>query len=288
MSVVDFVVESAKIPSFSTYEERLHPYIYSILSRYKDVNIVNIKDNNLLVYVGREKGVKPVVITCHLDKINHFGRDHPEILEVTINNGQVIGQMDNTAGIGICLELIRKAQNGAFPPLLVLFSEMEESTGLKHHPYLLKNNGKDVGPQIGAKRLCEYIDTQNLAPAAFITIDTTPIFKGEPGVAMYTEHWEKTGIMPDSVLKGKIDKIKSFVLSCDEEVKLANGTNDYMVYGAYFGRPEKGNVPSIALEPAIYPYHQIGEGVFVKDIERIESILDRLLMEFDFKSLLDN
>ncbi len=285
MSVVDFIVESAKIPSFSTFEERLHPYIYAILNEFYDINIVNIKDNNILVSVGLEKGVKPVVIASHLDKINHFGEDYPEALDVEVKDGQIFGQMDNTAGIGICLNLLKKAQSKDFPPLLVLFSEMEESTGLKQHPHLLKNNGQDVGPQIGAKRLCKYIDVQNLNPAAFITIDTTPVFKGDAGVAMYTEHWEKTGLMPDLALQGKIDKIKSFVLSCDAEVALANGTNDYLIYGEYFGRPEKGNVPSIAIEPAIYPYHQIGEGIFIKDIERIEFILEKLLLDFDFSKL---
>ncbi|MFK7845684.1 MAG: hypothetical protein AB8G77_10310 [Rhodothermales bacterium] len=285
MSVVDFIIESAKIPSFSTFEERLHPYLYEILNECNDVNIVHIKDNNVLVEIGLKQGVKPVVVTSHLDKINHFGKDYPEVLNVEVKEGEIVGQMDDTAGIGICLNLIKKAQDNDFPPLVVLFSEMEESTGLKHHPHLLKNNGKDVGPQIGAKRLCEYIDTQNLDPVAFITIDTTPIFKGESGVALYTEHWEKTGFMPDSTLRGKIEKIKSFVLSCDSEVTLANGTNDYMVYGEYFGRPEKGNVPSIAIEPAIYPYHQIGEGVFIEDIMRIESILEKLLLNFNFSEL---
>ena len=282
MGVVDLVVNSAKVPSFSTYEERLHPYIVDKLNAYKNVNLVKIKDNNLLLEVGGREGVKPVAITSHLDKINHYGEQYPGELDVVVEDGQIKGQMDDAAGIGICLQMIELAQKRAYPPLVILFSEMEESTGLREHPHLLKNDGKDVGPQIGAHRLSQYIDAEGIEPAAFITIDTTPVFKGDSGVALYTEHWEKTSIMPDSVLENKIEKLKSFILSCDDQVILANGNNDYLVYGKYFGVPEKGNVPSIAIEPAIFPYHQIGEGVFVDDINRIVSILDKMLSDFDF------
>ena len=116
MSVVDFIVESAKIPSFSTFEERLHPYILDVLSEINGVNIVKIKDNNIVVFWRGEKAGKPVVITSHLDKINHYGEDHPEELTVEVINGQIFGQMDDTAGIGICLNLLKKAQS---KPILI-------------------------------------------------------------------------------------------------------------------------------------------------------------------------
>ena len=99
---------------------------------------------------------------------------------------------------------------------------------------------------------------------------------------MYTEYWEKKGIEPEKELEDKLEKIRAFVLSCDPDIRLANGTNDYLVYGEYFGTRERGLVPSIAIEPAIYPYHQIGEGVYVRDLERIVAVLKRMLLEFDF------
>ena len=282
MNVVELIQSCAKVPSFSTYEERLHPLILDILSEIKGVKIDKIKDNNIIAYAEGNKDEKPVVITSHLDKINHYGEQFPDVLYTIAENGEIKGQMDDAAGLGICLKMLELAQYNDFLPLIVLFSEMEESTGLREHPHLLKNHGKDVGPQIGAHRLSEYIDQKNLSPAAFITIDTTPVFKGTPGVALYTEHWEKTEIMPDSELLGKVERLKTFILGCDEQIKLANGNNDYLVYGKYFGVPEKGNIPSIAIEPAIYPYHQIGEGVFVDDINRIVSVLKNLLLDFNF------
>ena len=198
MSLVDLIVDVAKVPSFSTYEERLHPYVLEYLGDIKGVNIVEIKDNNLLVIIGGENPGKPVAITSHLDKINHFGEQFPAELGVNVTDTEILGQMDNAVGVGVCLQLAKMAEIHDFPPLYLLFSEMEESTGLRHHPHLLKNHGKDVGPQIGANRLSEYLKAHLPLPAAFITVDTTPVFKGDSGVALYTEYWEKTGNEPNS------------------------------------------------------------------------------------------
>lgn len=282
MDVVELICACAKIPSFSTYEERLHGFILDYISQFKDVKIVNIKDNNLLLFVPGDSARKPVAITAHLDKINHFGEAFPEVLDVGVENGQVLGQMDDAAGLGLCLNLVQQAQNSSFPPLIILFSEMEESYGLKHHPHLLKNMGEDVGPQIGAKRLAAYIKDNKLHPATFITLDTTPVFKGDPGVALYTESWSKGQFEPSVALLRKLDALKEFVLAADDHIKLANGTNDYLVYAEHFSNPAQGDIPSIAIEPAIYPYHQEGEGVFVEDIRRIAKLLKLMLSDFDF------
>ncbi len=282
MDVVDYICSCAQVPSFSTFEERLHGYIESFLSQFKNVKLVKINDNNLLVFVPSDLHKKPIAIAAHLDKINHYGEIFPEKLEVEVSDGKIVGQMDDAAGLGLCLNLIKQAQNKPFPPLLILFSEMEESTGLKHHPHLLKNMGKDVGPQIGAKRLSAYIKSEKIHPAAFITLDTTPVFKGEPGVALYTESWSRGQFEPSETLLRKLEALKTFICSADKQIRLANGTNDYLIYAEHFSNPDQGDIPSIAIEPAIFPYHQIGEGVFVDDIRRIEKLLELLLLDFDF------
>ncbi len=282
MEIEALILECARIPSFSTFEERLHPFIVDYLSNFNHVKLNKIKDNNILLEVEGDRKKKPVAITSHLDKINHFGEQFPEVLDAKLIDREIWGQMDNSVGVGICLKLIELSVEHAFPPLLLLFSEMEESTGLKEHPHLLKNGGKDVGPQIGARRLSAYIDENNLSPAAFITIDTTPVFKGKSGVALYTEYWEKSGNKPNPEVLNKIEAIKTYVLSTVSEIHLANGTNDYLIYGEYFGSKEKGNIPSIAIEPAIFPYHQRGEKVFIKDVHLIVNLLESMLQEFDF------
>ena len=282
MHIEELIEACAKVPSFSTYEERLHPFVLEHIQQFDNAEVTLIHDNNLLVSVKGAKPGSPVVIASHLDKINHFGANHPEELDIRLTEGRFMGQMDNAVGVGVCLMMLEMATTNDYPPLLLLFSEMEESMGLKQHPHLLKNGGKDVSPQIGAKRLSEYIDSQKLAPATFITIDTTPVFKGDPGVALYTAYWEKRGEKPELPLLQKLDQLRTFILTCDPSVRLANGTNDYMIYGDYFSSLERGQIPSIALEPAIFPYHQIGEGVLLEDVHRILTILDCLLSGFDF------
>ena len=138
-----------------------------------------------------------------------------------------------------------------------------------------------MAPQIGARRLCSFLEEAGIAPSLFVTIDTTPVFKGESGVALYSEHWEKTGVLPDAELLNKIEVVRSFILEKHPAVRPANGNNDYLEYGRYFGVKERGNIPSIALEPAIYPYHQIGEGVYVKDVPKVVSIIVDILEQMN-------
>ncbi len=282
MDIVELVCLAAKIPSFSTFEERIHDFVKGFFDTLNYVNLIEIKDNNLLVLIDGDNRLKPVAVTAHLDKINHYGVAFPDELFVEVVDGQIRGQMDDAAGIGLCLNLVQKAAHGQFPPLLILFSEMEESMGLRQHPHLLKNHGSHVGPQIGAKRLSEYIIANNLQPATFITLDTTPVFKGEPGVALYTEAWSKGDFKPSEAVLAKLEALKTFICTKDQHIRLANGTNDYQVYGTYFSNPAQGDIPSIAIEPAIYPYHQIGEGVFIDDMNRIADLLASLLLNFDF------
>ena len=282
MDLIKIIEECARVPSFSTYEERLHPFIYRFLSDIRGINIDLVYDNNLVINVpGKRENT--IAITAHLDKINHYGLKYPSILDFSYQKERITGQLDDSVGIGICLHLIQKSLEQEWPNLLILFSEMEESYGLKNHPHLLKQNGAGVEPQAGAKRLCEYLSENSIKPSLFVTIDTTPIFKGEQGVALYTEHWEKTKVFPDEILEHKIALIRSFFAANNSAIKMANGNNDYLVYGRYFGCLEKGNIPSIAIEPAIFPYHQIGESIFVEDVLEIVRVMDVFLSQFDFE-----
>jgi hypothetical protein len=289
MDLVDVVKSCAEIPSFSSFEERIHPFIADFLSDIPGADVAKIADNNLVVTIPGVSSKKPVALTAHLDKINHFGRTYPEKLPVSLIEGRLIGQMDDAVGVGMCLYLGKeiclndKISTEKRPTLLLLLSEMEESFGLKKHPHLLKNQGLHLGPQIGAKRIAAYLDENEMTPSVFVTIDTTPLFKDRHGIALYTEHWEKTNIAPDADLLRKIEAIRSFFTEAYPSICLANGNNDYLEYGRYFGTPAKGNVPSMAIEPAIYPYHQQNEGVFVENVERIGSLLVRFLAGFDFE-----
>jgi len=73
------------------------------------------------------------------------------------------------------------------------------------------------------------------------------------------------------------EKVSKALLNINPEMTVANNTNDYMIYGRIVNRNSLNPVASIALEPAINPYHQIGERVFKQDVLGILDLLDAYL-----------
>lgn len=270
---VSHISEIAKIPSFSTYEERLHPYIRAIFNTLPTTTEIEVPGNNLIFRLGNNSKYPPVALAAHLDKINHFGVDYPDELPVEASEDFIEGAMDDSAGLGILLALAEVAGIYNFPDTLFFFSEMEESKGFKEHPHLLKNNGEGYESGRGARRISRTCINKGLIPEQIITIDTTPLFRGNSGIAIYSRHWEINNTEPSGDLLEATGKVVENILSTDREVQLENNTNDYLHYGKFFNRNSSDPVVSIALEPAIYPYHQKGEKVYVKDIDRLLKIL---------------
>lgn len=264
---------TAEVPSFSSYEERLHPYVRSVFNALPGAEETEVDGNSLIFKIGDDPAKPTIALAAHLDKINHYGPDHPEKLPVEVSDGQIEGAMDDCAGLGILLTMAELSAENNLPNLLFFFSEMEESKGLKEHPELLKNEGKGYHYGMGAERIAMRCKELGLIPSEVITIDTTPLFKGKQGIALYSKHWELNDLDPsDNLIKKTKETVKKFT-TIDPKIKLDNNTNDYLHYGKEFNTGTNGEVVSIALEPAIYPYHQKGERVFVDDIQRSLSIL---------------
>jgi hypothetical protein len=281
---IDLIMRCARIPSFSSHEERLHPLIEEIVAEISFARLEKTPGNNLVAFVPGKRKTRPVAIAAHLDKINHFGRDSTEMLPVKNDGEWLAGQLDDATGVGICLSLLLKSASCDFPPLYAFFSEMEESFGLRNHPHLLKDEGKGLYPRIGAQRISEYIIANHNPPGVIATIDTTPFFKGERGVALYSEHWEISGFTPSAGLVALTGKLRNYFLKIDPEIKLINNINDYVKYGEIFNRHSEKPVASLAIEPAIFPYHQQGEKVFLSDIEKVLEIMVNFLENFDTES----
>lgn len=270
---ISHISETAKIPSFSTYEERLHPYIRALFNTLPTTTEIEVPGNNLIFRLGNNSKIPPVALAAHLDKINHFGVDYPDVLPVEATEDFIEGAMDDSAGLGILLALAEVAGIYNFPDMLFFFSEMEESRGLKEHPHLLKNSGEGYESGMGARRISHTCIKKDLIPEQVITIDTTPLFRGDSGIAMYARHWEINNTEPSDDLKDATETIVQKILSTDPQIKLENNTNDYLHYGRFFNRDSSDPVISVALEPAIFPYHQKGEKIFVRDIDRLLNIL---------------
>lgn len=274
---VRHIEETARVPSFSTYEERLHPYVRSIFDDIPQTREIKVEGNSLVFGMGDQPDLPTVALAAHLDKINHYGSDFPDKLPVEVTEGYIEGAMDDCAGLGMMLALAEIAAERNWPNLLYFFSEVEESKGLKEHPKLLKNNGEGYHPGMGAERIAEHCLSLDLVPDEVITLDTTPLFKGKKGIALYSKHWELNDLDPVPELIEQTEKTVGRFISIDPRIKIANNTNDYLQYGEVFNKKGSKPVTSIALEPAIYPYHQKGERVFVDDIRRCLDIVTQYL-----------
>jgi hypothetical protein len=273
----DLIERVAAVPSFTSFEDRLHPLIRKIAEPLDGVRVEKPEGNNLIVHASGRSGAPVVALTAHCDKINHFGENPPDALPVTRDGNKLTGQMDDSVGVGILLHLLLESRKRDFPPLMFLFSEVEESWGLRKHPHLLLNQGKGLYPRIGAERIAQRLIDSDSIPSVALTIDTTPKFKGEPGIALYCDHWEKNGIVPSHALLHATAKLRDKLLSLEPEVLVTNNTNDYLKYGELFNADPNRPVPCVAIEPSIYPYHQEGESVFLSDIERVVEIVAEFL-----------
>ena len=287
MNVIDLILACAKVPSFSSYEERIHPLIKEICSQVAGVEIKRVADNNLIIYVEGKRDVAPIALTAHLDKINHFGEDFFGDLYAISDGEKIIGQMDNTAGLGVCLAMMFASQQHEMPPLYLLFSEMEEGTDLRLRPHVLKNNGIGYSSGMGARRIAKYLlEDDKPLPAAVITIDTTPKFRGRPGLALYNKFWHrKKEVVVSEKLQVLTTNLQDYFVNLEPKILLSNAINDYIDYGLTLNTDTEYDIPSIAIEPAISPYHTIDEAVYCSDIERIVEMLTDFLTKYDFENL---
>lgn len=278
-TTIKMIKKTAEIPSFSSFEERIHPTIESYFNGLITSGLVSkipVVGNNLIYRYDNGSDLT-IALTAHLDKINHYSNDYPKKLPVKETDTFVEGAMDDCAGLGIILAVSSLLPQKNFPNILFFFSEMEESKGLKEHPELLKNNGEGYKHGMGARRISQACLQQSIIPDEIVTIDTTPLFKGERGVAIYSKHWELNDLKADkSLVKKTRDTVNRF-LSIDENIHLDNNTNDYLHYGFEFNSKANKDVVSLALEPAIYPYHQKGERIYKSDIMRVLNILIQYL-----------
>lgn len=275
--VIEIIQEVAKIPSFSSYEERIHPFIFDFIEKNQIPCEVHTLYNNLIIEIKKSSS-PPFAFTAHLDKIDHF-RTEIEELPFEIKDDLLIGQLDDSVGVGICLYLLKNADKFHLPHSLFLFSEMEEGYGYRRHRSSLKNQGKGLSPQIGAERISIFLLENKIIPKVFVTIDTTPMFAGESGIALYSRYWEYYAPIPGMELLEVTHQIEQLVQEIHPEIKLSNSVNDYLRYGNMFAH-QNLCVPSIAIEPAIYPIHTIGEKVRISDIEKVVEIVVRFVEEY--------
>ncbi|MGI9559152.1 MAG: hypothetical protein ACR2NQ_05790, partial [Thermodesulfobacteriota bacterium] len=163
-----------------------------------------------------------------------------------------------------------------FPPLQILLSECEEGSMFRQHEDLLKGQGEGLYSGIGAERISKYLVKNNTLPSLVVVVDVTPLFGGEPGVALYSNHWERHGHEPSPELVDKTENIVGIFQDVHPEIMLSNNMNDYVTYGGEFIRQNEV-VPCVAIEPSVENYHSAEEMVFVEDVVKVAEIVTNVL-----------
>ena len=279
MDVIDIIAQCAKIPSYSTEEQRIHPFIEEFVKTNNIGTIEHVHKNNLIITVpspSQKPDTPPspvIALTAHLDKIDHFNDPTLDSLPMEVDEKKITGQLDDAAGVGICLFLAHLSKTENFPPLLLLFSEMEE-----HGSFVNPEEGIVSG--LGGLRIAKHLIADGRIPRVILTVDTTPFYRGNPGVSLYSRFWEIAGYNPAPALVEETEKLEQYFLTQFPVIQHRNNTNDYITYGTVFNTQTPVTVPSIALEPAIYPCHQKGEEIFLTDIHKIITILTTFLVQF--------
>lgn len=280
-NLIELVEKCSSIPSFTTFEDRICRFIEDYVSSLP-VSIVRIPENNIIIsWNGNNKG-SPLALTAHLDKINHFGCQDIDSLNFSFDSDEIVGQLDDSVGIAICLNVLSECIHiRNCPPIIILLSEMEEKSSYKHKD-LLKKCGSGIELAPGAHKISDYLINHNLLPEAVITIDTSPVFQKTGGIAIYYEFWDQFGIDPSSPkLQTKSTELLNRIHSIDTDVYLSNGVNDYITYGMRLNEKRGSDIPSIAIEPAIWPMHTIGERMKIIDIHRVNKILIELIKTWE-------
>jgi len=280
MDIIELIMQCAAVPSFSTFEDQLHPLIKSIVGTMSIASLEMVPDHNLIITVPGNRKSPPIALAAHLDKINHFGLNFPTPIPVSRDSEGLEGLLDDAVGVGIGLGLMLESQRRNFPPLLLLLSEVEENISRVPDRRLLRQNSHGLHSGIGARRIAEYLLEQNRVPSLVITPDTTPLFKGQRGLALYSRPWEFGSVSPSEELVAATQAVEKYMQRIHPSIRICNNTNDYVIYGTVLNSASSPPVPSLALEPAIYPYHQTNERVYLSDIETVIGVLRFFLETF--------
>lgn len=285
MDTLEIIEKIARIPSFTSYEERLHPFIYDFCDelRIPGLEIIRVPENNLVIRIpGKRKG-RLIALTAHLDKIDHFDESDKKELDFDNEGEKMTGLLDDAVGVGVILSLMQQYHSHEFFDIYLLFSECEEGLSLRKNREKLNTHADTLTPMIGSERISNYLIQNEIAPDIVVTVDVTPKFEGSEGIAVYDTFWTGKNYKPSEQLTEKTRSVTDYFRRRDVNILFSHNMNDYINYGmilnAHFNKQEK-EIVSIAIEPAVYPIHTHNESVYINDIRKIEELLLNLLIRY--------
>lgn len=284
LNLIEIIAAAARIPSFSYHEKRIHPFIVEFCenSGIPGLEVIPVADANLIVKVPGNTELPRIAFTAHLDKIRHTGLDDTTEIPFSEGDDTVTGLLDDAAGVGLLLDLLKSLPGVNHPEILLLFSECEEIPCIysgREIPGCLTATAR---LSIGAKRISEHLIAQMMIPSLVVTVDTSPKFRGQKGIALYNTYWAAGYHHPGEKLLERTGQLtEQFRKHCGD-ILVSHNSNDYITYGTMLNTPgitgAGGNVVSVALEPAIWPYHCANESIYISDLERTGHLM-RLIAE---------
>jgi len=285
VDTLEIIEKIARIPSFTSFEERMHPFLFGYFDalRIPGLEIIPVPDNNLVVRIpGKRKG-RIIALSAHLDKIDHFGQPEKPALDFRNDGSKLTGLLDDAAGIGIILGLMQQYHTHEFFDIYLLFSECEEGISLRKNREHLKGNADGLTAMIGSERISRYLIQNDIAPDIVITVDVTPKFEGSEGIAVYDTFWAGKNFKPPEALLDKTRSVTDYFRRRDVNILFSHNTNDYINYGMLLNNhfnQQGREIVSIAIEPAVFPYHSHDESIYISDIRKIEELLLNLLTRY--------
>lgn len=248
-NLIEIIREVASIPSYTNHEELLHPYIENFLDEFVPNHTITKVGNGLVIEVPGSLADEPIALAAHLDKINHD--KIPMFSDFSLcyaeNDDTIIGHLDDSVGVGMCLYLAAWAQENVTPPLLLLLSDREE-----------------IGC-LGAADIVDYLykrfDNHDkfLYPKWIINIDLSERVPEEIGVGIYSDDNNEIA-----------DIVNTYF-----DVFDAEGLNDYTIYEKFLWKT--GSTSVVSINPRCENLHSVKETVKKTDIEKVSNIVKFLL-----------
>jgi len=248
MKLFDIIADLAKIPSWTTQEERIFPYIEQFIRKNMPIDTqMFVAKKSLIIQVPGNLALKPVALAAHLDKRDHWhDSDLKQLDNFNETADRLYGSLDDAAGVGCCLYLAAHCDGVTNPPFYLFLTEMEE-IGL-----------------VGTAHISWFFDTHTalLPPGLIVNIDLSPQFGDKPGIAFSSE--EENPVYLPFCRKTRADICRS------------EGISDAMVYEHFF----KDTTTVIGLDPAVCGMHTKVESCYKQDLEDVVKIVQLILVQW--------
>jgi len=244
MELFDIIADLAKIPSWTTREERTYYYIEQFVKKNLPAQTqIIISMKSLIIQIPGNPALQPVALSAHLDKKDHWHDPNLKQLDNFYETAdRLYGSLDDAAGVGCCLYLAALCNGLTNPPLYLFLTEMEEVglIGTAHISLFFCKNA--------------YLPP----PGLIVNMDLCPQFGDKPGIAFSSE--EKNPLyLP-------------FCRQIRSDICRSEGISDVLTYHVFFTE-----TTVFGIDAAICNLHTKLESCYKQDLKDVLKIAQQIL-----------